>query len=61
MTLINNALGISVAYERTDTQDYRVSTFNDWNAALVFARWVDESPELNLLNLQTTAAPSGLS
>ena len=58
MNLINNALGISVAYERTDTQDYRVSTFNDWNAALAFARWVDDSPELSLLNVQTITADS---
>lgn len=50
---MDNVLGISVAYERTDTKDYRVSVFNDWSEALVFARWVCDSPELSLLNLQT--------
>jgi hypothetical protein len=50
---MDNVLGISVAYERTDTKDYRVSVFNDWSEALIFARWVCDSPELSLLNLQT--------
>jgi len=49
------ALAISVAYERHDDQAYRVSTFQDWSAALSFARWVCDSPELDLVDLHTVA------
>ena len=55
---MNQVLGISVAYERTDTQDYRVSVFNDWNTALAFARWVCDSSEHELLTVQTVNVPS---
>lgn len=51
--VIPASLAISVAYERQDNQAYRVSTFQNWDNALTFARWVCDSPELELVDLHT--------
>ena len=47
-----DVLGISVSYQRKDTKQFSCQHFFGWNNALNFARWVVDSPELELLNLE---------
>ncbi len=43
---------ISVSFQRRDTKQYSQHKFAAWDRALVFARWVADSPELELLTLR---------
>lgn len=52
LTVPSNALGISVSYQRRDTKQFGCQHFFGWDNAIKFARWVLESPELELLNLE---------
>lgn len=45
---------MALYYERDDTHQAFYSVFTDWNAALQHARWVAESPEHNLLKVETS-------
>lgn len=45
---------IALTYERDDTQQAFYSEFTDWALALGFAWWIVNSPELNLLKLETS-------
>lgn len=51
-TVPSNVLGISVSYQRRDTKQFSCQHFFGWDNAIKFARWVLESPELELLNLE---------
>lgn len=42
---------ISVSFQRKDTKQYSQHKFVAWDRALKFARWVADSPELELLTL----------
>lgn len=42
---------ISVSFQRKDTKQYSQHKFAAWDRALKFARWVADSPELELLTL----------
>ncbi len=42
---------ISVSFQRRDTKQYSQHKFAAWDRALKFARWVADSPELELLTL----------
>lgn len=42
---------IAVSFQRRDTKQYSQHRFVGWETALKFARWVANSPELELLRL----------
>jgi hypothetical protein len=42
---------IAVSFQRRDTKQYSQHRFVGWDTALKFARWVANSPELELLKL----------
>lgn len=56
---------LSISFQRKDTKQYGVQNFRKWGDALEFARWVNNSPEHDLLSLTSiyseTECPSNSS
>jgi len=50
-SLVSSKCKISVSFQRKDTKQYSQHKFAAWDRALTFARWVADSPELELLTL----------
>ncbi len=48
---LSASTSISVSFQRRDTKQYSQHRFVGWDTALKFARWVANSPELELLKL----------
>lgn len=42
---------ISISFQRKDTKQFSKCQFEGWRNALTFARWVANSPELELIHL----------
>ena len=42
---------IAVSFQRKDTKQFSKCQFEGWRNALSFARWVANSPELELIHL----------
>lgn len=45
---------LSISFQRKDTKQFGVQNFRKWGDALEFARWVNNSPEHDLLSLTST-------